>query len=268
MATGWERGNRTHFDEIVVNYDRIRPEWPDEIFTDIFRYTLPEKGKKALEIGAGTGKATTSVLDAGYDVTAVEIGSNMTEFLRNRFKAYDKFAVINDSFEDALLGEDSYDLVYAASAFHWVDAKIGCPKVWRILKNGGTFALFRFNEISSEDKELGGEIQRADEKYLYKTHEKPAKISIEEKISIFRGFGFNDLREYGFSDVLMNLYDETLIFSADDFLAFLDTMANRRSLPEDDKTALYAAIKEAIAMHGGYHKLNYIFQLYMGRKEI
>lgn len=80
-GTGWERNRRTHFDEIVLDYDRIRPEYPDALFEDIMKYSGMGKSKKAIEIGAGTGKATAPFLRAGYGVTAVEIGVNMAEFL-------------------------------------------------------------------------------------------------------------------------------------------------------------------------------------------
>ena len=267
--TGWEPEKRTHFDEIVLNYDKIRPEYPCKLFAYVIDFAGSGK-KKALEIGAGTGKATAHFLEAGYDVTAVEIGANMAEFLKGRFGKCDKFKVINNSFENAPLNEDSYDLIYAASAFHWVDAVIGVPKAWQLLKNSGTFALFRFNEIPSEHEELFRAIREAYKKYCHKTYKIPAKmppeISVEEKISIFRGFGFNDLREYGFMDVLMKLYAVSRTFSADEYLLFLDTLADHRNLPKDDRTALYTGIKEAILRHGGSYKVNYIFQLYMGRK--
>lgn len=134
--TGWEPERRTHFDEIVSQYDSIRQEYPNAVFTDIEQYMGKGPGKHALEIGAGTGKATKHFLSAGYTVTAVEIGRKMAAFLLERFQAYKNFDVINASFEDARLQGD-YDLIYAASAFHWVDAKAGCPKLYRLLANGG-----------------------------------------------------------------------------------------------------------------------------------
>lgn len=144
-VTGWERDRRVHFNDIVENYDSIRPEYPLELFHDIFNYSENTTRKSALEIGAGTGKATTPFLSAGYDVTAVEIGSNMADFLIKRFSDHEKFNVVISSFEDAVLQENSYDLIYAATAFHWIDVKIGCPKALRLLKDGGTIALFRYN---------------------------------------------------------------------------------------------------------------------------
>ena len=117
-GTGWERNKRIIFDEIVMKYEKIRWEYPGELIADIIRYTGPQNGKKALEIGAGTGKATAPFLEAGYLVTAVEMSKNMTGFLSEKFKGYANFNVIPSTFEDASLDEESYDLVYAASSFH------------------------------------------------------------------------------------------------------------------------------------------------------
>ncbi len=271
-GTGWERNKRTHFDEIVMNYDKVRWGYPDELFTDVLRYSGPEKGKRALEIGAGTGKATTPFLDAGYVITAVEMGANMAEFLMNKFKEHTNFNVITATFEDALLEEGRYDLIYAASAFHWVDAEIGCPKVFRLLKSGGTFALFRYNTVPANGEDLYEEIQSVYEKYYYSyyiSNERPVRKTKEEfrnPSGIYRGFRFEGLERYGFSEVTMKLYDASQTYGVDEYIALLDTYSDHRSLPDDNRAALYAGIKEAILRHGGHHKVDYIFQLYMGRK--
>ena len=271
-VTGWERNKRTIFDEIVINYDKIRGRYPGKLYEDVIRYSEPEKGKKALEIGAGTGKATAPFLDMGYVVTAVEMGTNMTQFLLKKFKEYKNFNVITATFEDALLEDASYDLIYAASSFHWVDAEIGCPKVFRLLKNGGAFALFRNNPVPAEGEELYEEIQTVYEKYYnsyYRLKERPVRKSKEEfwkPSEIYKGFRFEGLERYGFSEITMKLYDSSRTYSADEYIALLDTYSDHRGLPDDNRTALYAGIKEAILRHGGYHKVDYVFQLYMGKK--
>lgn len=61
-CTGWKREYRTHFNSIVAEYEMIQPEWVIDIFDDIHKFTRPEKGKNAIEIGVGTGKATTPIL--------------------------------------------------------------------------------------------------------------------------------------------------------------------------------------------------------------
>lgn len=269
---GWERNNRTFFDEIVINYDKVRWGYPDELYMDINRYIGPKSGKKALEIGAGTGKATVQFLNMGYDVTAVELGVHMSEFLLDRFKDYTDFNVVTATFEDASLEEDNYDLVYAASAFHWVDAEIGCPKVYRLLKQGGTFVLFRNNPVSADGEEIYEEIQSVYEKYYhsyYTSRKRPVRKSREDfwkPSEIYNSFRFEDLELYGFRDVIMKLYDASQTYSADEYIALLDTYSDHRGLPDVNREALYAGIKDVILRHGGQHKVDYIFQLYMGRK--
>lgn len=272
--TGWERDNRTHFDEIVVNYDKIRWEYPDTLFSDIMDYS-GVGNKKALEIGAGTGIATAPFLNAGYDVTAVEMGENMAAFMTERFKPFANFKVIVSSFEDAVLEAESYDFIYAASAFHWVDAETGCPKVFRLLKKGGTFALFRNNAVPFDGDELYEEVQAVYDKYYYshyKPNRRPARISemtyddFLAPAEIYRGFRFESLEQYGFSNVTMKLYNASRTYSADEYIALIDTYSDHRALPDDNRVALYAGIKEAIIKRGGQQKMNFIFQLYMGRK--
>ena len=272
-GTGWEIEKGMRFDEIVAGYDKVRPEYPDELFEDIFRYSEPGKTKKVLEIGAGTGKATVPFLNAGYDVTAVEIGANMANFLAEKFEMRKNFNVIISAFEDADLEDKSYDVLYAATAFHWVNAEIGCPKAFRLLKSGGVIALFRYNAVPANGEALYEEIQEVYEKYYYSYYKsetyRPIKKSNDEFMKveeISRGFGFEDLSAYGFRDVSMKLYHTARVFDADEYIAILDTCSDHRSLPDNERAALYADVRKAIIKHGGHHKVEYVFQLYMGRK--
>ncbi|MCL2386304.1 MAG: class I SAM-dependent methyltransferase [Defluviitaleaceae bacterium] len=267
--TGWERERRTHFDEIVTKYDKVRWDYPAELFADIFAYA---DGKKAIEIGAGTGKATAPFLDAGYDVTAVEMGENMADFLEEKFAAYKNFAVVRSTFEAAQLERDSYDIIYAASAFHWVDAEIGCPKVFDSLKKDGVFALFRRNQGSLDDCELFEDIQAVYDKYYrsyYTSSERPVSKSIEEfqtPAGIYTGFRFHSMEQYGFRDVTSKFHRASQTYDAESYIALLDTYSDHRALPESNRKGLYAGVKEAIIKHGNSYTLHGIFQLYMGRK--
>jgi len=261
-------GDRTHFNDIVENYEKIRPEYPEKLFTDIFDYTKSTK-MKALEIGAGTGKATTPFLKAGYKVTAIEVTANMAEFLRVKFKEYKDFNVIVTAFEDVVLNDSSYDLIYAANAFHWVDAKIGCPKAYKLLRSGGVFALFRYTGVQAIFEECFEEIRPVYDKYFrsyYQQSERTLRDVYGEPAQILRRFGFNDLKDYGFKDITMKLYEAMLTFSADEYIALLETYSDHRHLPEENKAALYANIKDVILRHGGFYNAEYTFQLYMGRK--
>jgi ubiquinone/menaquinone biosynthesis C-methylase UbiE len=271
--TGWEPENRKHFDEIVEAYERRRLEYPCELFKDVLEYSGIGTDKKAIEIGAGTGKATMPFLDAGYHVTAVELGENMTAFLQDKFMNNMSFSVVNTAFENASLPENSYDLIYAATAFHWVNPKIGCPKIFRLLKTGGAVALFRYHAIAADGERLYEDIQAVYEKHFYSfytTNNRPVRKSKEDFMKpseILHGFGFEDLKLYGFTDISMKFYDGSRTFSPDEYIELLDTMSDHRGMPEENRATLFAGIKEAILRHGGHHEVKYIFQLYMGRKQ-
>ena len=83
---------------------------------------------------------------------------------------------------------------------------------------------------------------------------------------IYRGFRFDSLEQYGFSDIAMKLYSVVRTYGADEYIALMDTMSDHRAMPEEKRNILYAKIKEVILKHGGMINMDYIFQLYMGRK--
>jgi len=264
---------RTHFDSIVTEYEFVRPEWISAIYDDIFKYTKSNIGKNAIEVGVGTRKATIPFLNMGYNITAIEINPSMAEYSKNRFNNYSNFNVVISSFEDAVLEKNSFDLIYAASAFHWVDAEIGLPKALRLLKKDGTIALFRYNEIASVDDALYNKIRQLHNQYYDRFYEIPYQEPVRKihsdfykPVEIYKGFRFYDLQSFGFHDVTMKFYDVTLEYTADKYIALLDTLSDHRNLPEDVKVPFYSKTKEAIENSGGIYKVDYVFQLYLGRK--
>jgi hypothetical protein len=83
---------------------------------------------------------------------------------------------------------------------------------------------------------------------------------------IHRGFRFDSLEQYGFKDIEMKLYEATRAYGADDYLALMDTMSDHLAMPNDKRAVLFAGIRDAILKHEGVLQMNYLFQLYMGRK--
>ena len=141
---------RLAFDKAPDAYDRVRPTYPDPLFDEIFGQ-FTSATVRALEIGPGTGKATASLLARGAHVTAVEPGANLAAFLRNKFagKHDGQLDVVNATFEDAVI-EPGYDLVLAATSFHWVDRDVRLQKAHDVLRAGGTLAVISTNQIKSE----------------------------------------------------------------------------------------------------------------------
>jgi 16S rRNA A1518/A1519 N6-dimethyltransferase RsmA/KsgA/DIM1 with predicted DNA glycosylase/AP lyase activity len=123
-----KKERRTAFNEVVLTYDKTRPTYVKELFDDVIQFSGLDSGKKALEIGIGTGQATLPFLKTGCKITAIEIGEDLAEFSREKFAEFNNFNVINKDFESVTVGDSTYDLCYSASAFHWIPQKIGYPK--------------------------------------------------------------------------------------------------------------------------------------------
>jgi 16S rRNA A1518/A1519 N6-dimethyltransferase RsmA/KsgA/DIM1 with predicted DNA glycosylase/AP lyase activity len=142
---------RLTFNEDAPNYDKLRPTYTDELFDDTIRFSSLSRNKRVLEIGIGTGQATLPFLKTGCKVTAIEIGDKLAQFSREKFTEFKSFEVINQDFESVQLDENAYDLVYSASAFHWIPQEIGLPKIYGLLKSGGVFAWFSIQPVPAQE---------------------------------------------------------------------------------------------------------------------
>jgi SAM-dependent methyltransferase len=112
-------------------YDRSRPAYPVEAV----RWALPEGARRVLDLGAGTGKLTTVLLDLGLDVVAVEPSEPMRERIPPRAE------VLDGSAESLPLADGSVDAVLVGQAFHWFDAEKALAEMARVLRPGGTVGL-------------------------------------------------------------------------------------------------------------------------------
>ena len=128
------------FDAVADGYE-ARPPYPTEIYTLLVERCGLGKGSRVLEIGPATGLATMPMLDLGAEIVAVEPGPALADRLRER-GAGRQLEVVVSSFETAALPAEPFDLVAAATSFHWVDPAIGLAKVARHLRGGGWLALW------------------------------------------------------------------------------------------------------------------------------
>ncbi|HCW79969.1 MAG TPA: hypothetical protein DG942_02550 [Ruminococcaceae bacterium] len=70
---------RKVFDTIPEKFDKWRPRYCDEAFTDVIEHSQLDSGKSALEIGPGTGQATEPILKTGCNYLAIELGEHLAD---------------------------------------------------------------------------------------------------------------------------------------------------------------------------------------------
>jgi len=134
--------NKEVFQTIIEDYAAARPGYPDALFRDISSFANLPKHARVLEIGAGPGQATGYFVRQGFDVTALEISGAQVTYLEQRFSTSLNLHCACSAFEDFDAEDESFDLVFSATAFHWIDPQIGYPKAYRLLKANGILALF------------------------------------------------------------------------------------------------------------------------------
>ena len=94
-------------------------------------------GPRVLDLGAGTGKLTATLVALGAGVVAVEPDSAMLTELRRALPAV---RALPGSAEAIPLPDASVDAVLAGNALHWFDMAVAGPEMARVLAPGGVLA--------------------------------------------------------------------------------------------------------------------------------
>ncbi|MBV8217922.1 MAG: class I SAM-dependent methyltransferase, partial [Solirubrobacterales bacterium] len=97
----------------------------------------PAPGPRVLDLGAGTGKLTATLLALGADVVAVEPDAAMLGELRRALPAV---RALTGSAEAVPLPDASFDAVLAGNALHWFDMAVAGPELARVLVPDGILA--------------------------------------------------------------------------------------------------------------------------------
>jgi SAM-dependent methyltransferase len=145
------RFGREAFGGDPANYDAARPDYPRWVFETLRDRCGLGPSCAVFEVGAGTGKATRPLLEAGADpLVAIEPDARLAGFLRQT-TASSALDVQTETFEAIELAEAAFDLGVCATAFHWLDERVALAKVARLLKPGGWWAMV-WNVFGDDDR--------------------------------------------------------------------------------------------------------------------
>ncbi|MBE6716441.1 MAG: class I SAM-dependent methyltransferase [Ruminococcaceae bacterium] len=253
------------FDTVASDYEKLRPGYVDELYQAIFDYIQINNKSRVVEIGIGGGQAALPFLKTGCKLTAVDYGESFCEICREKFKEYPNFSAVSGKFEDIDMG-DKYDLIYSASAFHWIPEEIGYKKVYDMLKDGGVFARFANHPFRDKGKpELSAEMDKIYAEYYYKYYNKEPKSPVEYT----DGQAYDRAliaEKYGFTDIGYKLFFRTRTFSAKEYKMLLGTYSDHIAIAESIRTKFFSEIEEAINRHGGEITIYDTIDLQLARK--
>jgi SAM-dependent methyltransferase len=227
-------------------YERFRPGYPDELVDEVLAYAATEV-RTALEIGAGTGKATRAFAARGIAVTATEPDAAMLAELRNHVPQ--TVATMQTAFED-LPAERTFDLVFAAAALHWTDPARRWTRVAALLNPNGVFASFG-GPMHVADPDVEKAIRVAREPFLADDDVPSPDGTPTESPMQWPGTELS--RSAFFTDVRQTTIERRVTMSAREYVGHLSTISAYLQLPATKREQAFEQIlrvlPEQVTLH-------------------
>ncbi len=252
------------FDHAVQAYDAVRPGYDAQLFEDIIEYAHIMPGQRIVEVGCGTGQATQPFLDRSCRITAIELGSRMASYTRKKFADYENLEIIHGKFEDCDSEPGRFDMLFSATAFHWIPPEVGYPKARRIIRSGGTLALFwNRPSVNNPEDPLHRRIQSLYDRFVPEWSLKGQKR--DPGLAQQFANNLNEIEAYGFRDLKFKLYRSTRTVTGEQYTQLLSTYSDHRSLGEKIRNPFFHAIQETIEDCGNRLVIHDTVDLYLAR---
>lgn len=123
-------------------YAQYRDIYPKAFYEKLVELSLGVKGQNVLDIGTGTGVIPRNMYGYGGDWTGIDISENQIAYA----KQLSQDAGMNirydvSSAEDIDYPDESFEVVIACQCFMYFNKDIILPKIHRMLKTDGHFAI-------------------------------------------------------------------------------------------------------------------------------
>jgi SAM-dependent methyltransferase len=251
---------RLTFGSVADLYDRSRPSYPGELVRDVIAYC--RECASALEVGAGTGKATELFVGRGIEVHALEPSAEMAAFGRRRCPGVE-FDVCD--FETFDAGGRLFDLVFSAQAWHWVSPEVRYVKARALLRAGGALALF-WNRAQWEENPLREALSaRAYQGIEFGPMPGPMYPSSNTPPELWGDWPSEIGASPGFGDLEQRAYGWDREYSTAEYLEVIQTHSDHIMLGPERLGRLVDAVGAVIDEAGGRFTLRYLTLLLLAR---
>jgi SAM-dependent methyltransferase len=196
--------------------------------------------RTALEIGAGTGKATRLFAQPGTDITATDPDAAMLAELRKHVPANVK--TVRAAFEELGSGK-SYGLVFAAAALHWTNPQGRWSRMAALVEPGGVFASFG-GPVELADPAVAEAVRAARAPFL-ESDDVPSPDGTPPDHDM-QWPGTELQRSEWFADVRQLVIQRRLIMSASDYVGHLSTVSAYLELPIPEQEQIYRRIERVL----------------------
>jgi len=264
-----DRSRGRVFGEVAELYDATRPGYPDELVTEVLAYAALG-GRAALEVGAGTGKATVPFAASGTALVCVEPDRRMAEVLRRNTASWPGVEVRVGPFEEWRPDGRRFGLVLAATSWHWLDPGRRWDLVHEALVPGGAVALF-WNLQGVRDAGLHAALSEVDRRHgmVNTPHGEPASSFGEvpgDWGAIPGSWPEDECRRDGrFTDLRASRFRRNRHYDTDRYVGYLASLSSFRVLPADRRDRILAETARVLDAHGGGIDMGHLSDLFLAR---
>ena len=223
---------KTTFNTDATLYEEIRPGYPEELISDVVDLSGIEHSSKVLEVGCGTGKATRSFAERGYELVCLDIGADLIAVAREKLKQFPNVSFVEQAFE-AWKPEGKFDLIISATAFHWVDPKVRYLKVSEVLESSGFLAVFSNQHVRKDEGFFAESQDLYNKYYLPLTTNHPTHATDTLGVDAFHA-------------PIRRVYPWTQTYSAEQYIRLLGTYSGHIALSDENRHLLFEGITDLI----------------------
>ncbi|MCA2211404.1 class I SAM-dependent methyltransferase [Jidongwangia harbinensis] len=229
------------FGEVADDYDRVRPAYPAALVDDVLDYAgSAVRGRRALEVGAGTGRATVAFAAREVPIVAVEPDAAMADVLTRRIDGMRGVEVVRSTFEDFRPAE-RFGLLLSAEAWHWTEPSSRWARAAGALADTAALALIWNNERVDDPA------RRAAMLRVFADHAPSVVIRDEPVVpdDVWRQWPGEELsRRSEFRDLASRHYRVRRTVSKAAYLGLTRTRSQFRMLPAPTRRDLLAALSD------------------------
>ncbi|MFD2356234.1 methyltransferase domain-containing protein [Nonomuraea ferruginea] len=238
------RDLRATFDRAAATYQDARPDYPAELYADLLDVTGVTPSAHLLEVGCGPGKATLPLARMGFRITAVELGAALAaearRLARRILRRLRHHVVVR--------GLGAAGPLRPRVRGHGLE--VGGPggqvrQGGLLLTPGGHLAVWNADHAMPSDFDpFFTEIQKTYEE-IGEGHDGPWPGPTPEEQDDPMAAEFDASGH--FTVVGTKLYVWALRYTADEYLALLDTFSGHIAMEPDKREHLYRQIRRLLA---------------------
>ena len=264
---------KTTFNKVSALYDKSRVSYPQDLIDDIINFAKIKHDANILDIGCGSGQATISFAEKGFNTTGLDISPNLIKVASKKYSNHLNLQFKVGSFEDTILPENSFDIVTCGLAWHWINTKNRYEKVHRILKRNGIIALFWSWQEYKESAFLM-ELGTIFDKFItFSSENKENNNTKKNKINLprmkdYAPYCYEELKQNElFTHIQKKEYKEILAFSKEQYKDLVMTYSWIQKLTRKEKGSLEKEINQLYEKYPEPLIIPYKFFLVLGKKK-